>query len=228
MTTSSQMAMRIPDERIPPIPGTLGDNECRALIALHMEKTLFNSEDAFGEILSDFNIQDTERILDILKKRDAFIKTIITKLQDSTPKENEEVYVYNARRAIYWDAEEEQWNVDLEILQEKEAKYDKLDLLLGKCLICFNPHNARPKISVYVGDINIRSNNELLVNKLLQGNVSAMAGSQCTCGNTPCTCGSMSSNEDVEDYSIWDAVLQKASDRDIVIYFEDGEEVLRV
>jgi hypothetical protein len=243
MLNSSETAKQYPDEMIPGIPGLNTDDEVKAIIAMHLEKTVFQNHDentfqsAVEQIFEDFGIsdkEDQERIKRVFLMCSEILPTVVQYLQrealgkdkNSTEKGT---FEYPAQPYIYYDDEECYWCVDIEKLQEMEAKYDNIDLSSGQIIFIFNPTERRGRLIVDNTGMKVRTAEE---SGLLQNMQAMLAMSaQCTCGNKPCTCGSGNQNQLDDDssneFEEWDKLMSKANDRDVILVYQDGEEAMR-
>lgn len=242
MKKSSEIAFKFKEERLPPIPGLENDQEVRAVIALHLERTMFSGGDtnkfkeAIDDILEDFGLDPDEarkRILSVLEAYGSFLKTVIGQLHEGAKKKAAGIgsYSYKAGRNIYFDNDEFAWVVDLERLQESEAKYDDVNLFEGQVIAFFDPKAKDPVLNIHKGDIRVRTaydNMHSAAVSSIQQKITAAA--QCTCGNTPCTCGAIPDDTEEEpknEFEEWDKIMSKATDRDVILVYQDGEEKMR-
>ena len=240
MLKSSEIALKFQEEKLPPLPGLDSILEVRGVIALHLEKTLFNehSPDKYKKnintVLDDLNILDTDRQLEVIKmadKYDAFLKTLIGHLYEAEKQKivAEGTFEYPKKRYIYFDKDDDQWCVDVETLQEGDARYDNILLNEGQVIYLFNPTEDSSPLIVRTGEVKIREHDNSRMNMMHQMLIQVK---NCTCNKTPCTCGAVTgpTDEDEEEekqYEEWDILMEKAKDRDVILVFQDGEEIMR-
>ncbi|MBC8553457.1 MAG: hypothetical protein H8D23_27900 [Candidatus Brocadiales bacterium] len=245
MLQSSEIALKFPEEKIPLLPGLENDHEVRAVIALHIELTVFcdndqtQYEENIPEVFEDLNISDEdtqERILAVLAKYEAFLKTLIAHLHSKGKVKDpaKGTFEYRAQDYIYYDEKEGYWFVGIEELQALEAKYDDLNLYDGQVVIVFNPTTVNGRMMVDTTGVKVRTAHDGTRSQMLQQFQQQLAAaSQCTCGNTPCTCGAgappgfVDDDEEPEEpenpFEEWDELMSKATDRDIILVYKDGE-----
>jgi len=250
MIESVNIALKFPEERIPALPGLENDTQVRAVIALHLEKTLFceGDEDLYKShienIFDDLNIvaQETkDTIIGILETYQGFLETLVSHLhaQGVQKIKEEGTFSYELGKHAYFDNDEYKWKLDIEGLQKGEADYDSIDLSAGQTVFIFNPTVKRDaRIIVHSGDLPVRTS----VSGAYQGaqvsklQAHLLANSQCTCNVTPCTCGASIAAAPLDDedgteenpFEQWDKLMMDATDRDIILVFNDGEEVMRL
>ena len=247
MLKSSEIALKFPEEKIPLLPGLENDHEVRAVIALHVELTVFcdgkkkEYKKNIPEVFEDLNISDEDtqkRILAVLDKYEAFLKTLIEHLHSKgkVKDPSKGTFEYRAQDYIFYDEDEGYWFVDIEKLQANEAKYDDLNLYDGQTVIVFNPTVRNGRMLVDTTGVKVRTSVGSTKSQMMQQFQQQLAAaSQCTCGNTPCTCGAGVPPGFVDDdeegpenpYEEWDELMSKATDRDIILVYQDGELSMR-
>ncbi len=244
MIESAKISLKFPEDQIPVLPGLADDNEVRAVIALHLEKTLFCEDDQeqfeshIETIFEDLCIDDEKTqktILNMLSKYESFLVTLIGHLykQENKKVSEQGIFSYPVGRYAYQDKLDNNWKIDIDKLQNSEANYDDVKLNDGQTVFVFNPTVKDGRIMVHSGSMKVRtwedSSNNGMINKL---QAHLLANSQCSCGNTPCTCGGAiaalpDDEEPVNEFEEWDNLMKKASDRDVILVYRDGEEVMR-
>ncbi len=245
MIESVSISLKFPEEQIPALPGLGDDNEVRAVIALHLEKTLFcegdqeQFESHIETIFEDLCIDDEKaqkNILNMLAKYESFLVTLIGHLYEQGKKKvaEEGTFSYPIGKNAYQDKDDNYWKIDIDRLQKNEADYDDVQLSDGQTVFVFNPTVKDGRIMVHSGNIKVRTwedgTHGGMINKL---QAHLLANSQCSCGNTPCTCGGAiaalpdDDEEPVNEFEEWDNLMKKANDRDVILVYRDGEEVMR-
>ena len=254
MLKSSEIALKFPEEKIPMLPGLENDNEVRGVLGLHIELTVFCDNDvekfkeAAVEVLDDLNITEPEaqeRVGKCLDKYEAFLKTLIAHLHEKGKVKGTSTgnFEYKAQPYIFFDDEEAYWHVDLEKLQDGDAKYDKLNLYEGQVVCIFNPTVRNGRLLVDTTGVNVRvgltdhsQQGQSQSQMMQQFQQNLMNASQCTCNANPCTCGSAppagfdDDDDDDEEtappenpYKEWDDLMSNANDRDVILVYLDGE-----
>lgn len=247
MLESSKIALKFPEEKIPLLPGLKDDHEVRGVIALHLELTVFcdNNVEKFKEnvyeVLDDLDINDPnvqERVVNTLDKYEAFLKTLIAHLHSKGKVKDpaKGTWEYQAQPYISLDEHENQWVVDLDKLYAGDAKYDEVNLYEGQVVIIFNPNEPRGRMLVDSTGVKVRTSNDQSQSAMMQQfQQNLMNASTCTCNQTPCTCGAAppSGFDDDDDevpenlFDEWDSLMSKANDRDVILVYQDGSEVMR-
>lgn len=238
MLKSSEIVLKFPDRDIPPFPIFDKDIHIRAMIGLHIEKTLFcdGNETKYKKnipkLLSDLNITDKpirKKIKEAVETYEEFLITLLEVLHKTavTRVAEEGTFEYEAADYIYYDDDDDLYNIDLEKLQDDDAKFDNILLTVGQIIFIFNPTDKKRKLIVKVGDVKIREHEPSLgIQQLILQQI------QCTCKQNPCTCGAVKpisapDADDAEEYREWDTLMTKARDRDVILVYREGEEVMR-
>ena len=133
---------------------------------------------------------------------------------------------------IYYDEDDGNWCVDLEKLQNRQAKYDNIDLYTGQVIIIFNSEAIGKPITVRTDKIEIPENNDNSTIQQLLSNMQLMGHQiqNCTCKQVPCTCGAVTPPQPVKEddkYLEWANIMGAALDRDVILVYQDGELKMR-